>query len=139
MLLQDSNGDAVVDSVAGRIVVPDSARAAGAIAATNLAARLGYEAVAADLEPTVRRSELEMPAKRPVVLVGRAGTSETGALPGGPLGPGQGRIAVLPPSDRYRRGGLRIAGGDALPASRLSFLTAKSKSVTTMKIVMTPI
>jgi len=113
VLLQDSNGDAVVDSVAGRIVVPDSARAAEATAAANLAARLGYETTAADLEPTVRRSELEMPSERPVVLVGRAGTSETGALPGGPLGPGQGRVAVLPPSDRYRRGGLRITGGDA--------------------------
>ena len=109
-ILTDTNEDGVVDAVRGRVVVPDSAREAEVTAAANLAARLGYETAAADLQPTVGRSALGPTVDRPVLLVGRAGAD----LPdGGRLGPGQGRVAVVPPSDRYRRGGLRIVGGDA--------------------------
>lgn len=112
-LLVDTNGDAVVDAVRGRLVLPDSARAAEALAAANLAARLGYETAAADLEPTAQWPALEPRVEQPVVLIGRAGSSEVRALPDGPLGPGQGRVAVLPPSDRFQRGGLHLVGGDA--------------------------
>ncbi|MFB6248035.1 MAG: hypothetical protein ABEL97_05640, partial [Salinibacter sp.] len=56
--LTDPNGDAVVDRVRGRVVVPNSAREAEITAAANLAARLGYETAAADLRPVVRASAL---------------------------------------------------------------------------------
>jgi hypothetical protein len=109
-LLTDSNGDAVVDAVRGRVVLPDSAREAEVTAAANLAARLGYETAAADLRPTVSASTLGPTPERPVLFVGRAGPD----VPSAPrLGPGQGRVAVVPPSDRVRAGGLRVRGGDA--------------------------
>ncbi|MEF8796154.1 MAG: hypothetical protein V5A48_06865, partial [Salinivenus sp.] len=109
-LLTDPNGDAVVDAVRGRVVLPDSAREAEVTAAANLAARLGYETAAADLRPTVSASTLGSTSERPVLFVGRAGPD----VPSAPrLGPGQGRVAVVPPSDRVRAGGLRVVGGDA--------------------------
>src|SRR5580700_1399912 len=48
-VLQDLNGDGVVDFVNVRIVVPAAASTSEIAAATEIAARLGYESTATDL------------------------------------------------------------------------------------------
>jgi hypothetical protein len=109
-VLKDTNEDAVLDRVRARVVIPDSVRSAESIAAANIAARLGYETAAADLDPVVRASALEMPINAPVILIGLpmgAGAVDR-SLP-----PGQGRVAVVQPTDRFPKGGVRVAGADA--------------------------
>src|SRR5688572_1874561 len=50
-ILQDRNTDDVIDFVNARIVLPASPSEADAVAAANVAARLGYETSASNLEP----------------------------------------------------------------------------------------
>jgi len=113
VLLPDPNGDGIADSVAGRLVLPDSARTAETTAATNLAARFGYETAAADLTPTLRARARSVSTSRPVVLIGRAARQGSTDTTAAPLAPGEGRIAVTPPSDRFSTGALRVTAGDA--------------------------
>ena len=109
-LLTDTNGDGIADAVRGRIVVSDTPTTAVTTAAANLAARLGYETAAADLDPVRRRSALPTPVEWPVILVGtRLGDSEND--PG--LAPGEGRVEAVTPNDAYAAGGLRVVGEDA--------------------------
>jgi hypothetical protein len=111
--LTDTNGDGLADDVPGRIVLPDAATTAEATAAANIAARLGYETVAADLDPIRRRSELPTPIEQPVILVGAgAGEPGTDSENENRLGPGEGRIAAIAPDTTYTAGALRIVGGD---------------------------
>jgi hypothetical protein len=70
-LTRDTNGDALADSVAARGVVPASPSLAGIEAATNLAARLGYD-TALSLPIVVRDSDVRQPsAIAGPILVGR--------------------------------------------------------------------
>ena len=108
--LMDTNDDGIADAVRGRIVVPDAPTSAAATAAANLAARLGFETAAADLDPIRRRSAIQTPVQRPVILVG-AGAGGSQDTPR--LGPGEGRIEVVAPNETYAAGGLRLVGGDA--------------------------
>lgn len=107
-LLADTNGDGIADVVPGRIVVPEATTSAEATAAANLAARLGYETAAADLNPIRRMSTLQTPVEQPVILLG---VDEGDTEPR--LGPGEGRIEVVAPNDTYASGALRLVGGDA--------------------------
>src|SRR5262245_63252204 len=70
-LTRDTNGDGLADSVAARVVIPASASLADVEAATNLAARLGYDTTALSLPLVVRDSDVAQPASIAVpVLIG---------------------------------------------------------------------
>jgi hypothetical protein len=56
-MLVDTNGDGIVDAIAGKIVVPANPNAAECAAAANLAARLGYESTG--MTPPVVITETE--------------------------------------------------------------------------------
>ena len=114
VVLQDRNGDDVVDFVDARILLGMSPTEAEVAAAANLAARLGYETSAVDmglLGSTLTRDV----HTSPVFLVG------SGALDGAGVGgdvlaglaPGQGVVAHLAPDARFRAGAVALAGYDA--------------------------
>ena len=114
-MLEDRNGDQVVDFVNVRILLPSAPGEAHVTAAANLAARLGYETSAMNLGLTETGGGGTGRFDVPVILIGESagGVDET---PGGPtarLAPGQGAISFLPESERFTRGGIRITGYDA--------------------------
>ena len=57
-LTRDTNGDGLADSVAARVIIPANPSLADLEAATNLAARLGYETTALTLPLVVRDSDI---------------------------------------------------------------------------------
>ncbi len=91
-LVDDRNGDEVIDFVDARIVIAVSPSPADVAAAANVGARLGWETSALDLG-----------------LLDR----ENGGVTDGELGPGEGAVSVVAMDARFRAGGLRITGGDA--------------------------
>ena len=116
-LTRDTNGDGLADTVAARVIVPASPTLGEVEAATNLAARLGYETTALTLPLVVRDDDVAQPGSIGVpILVGRtnrfvqqlvsAKTLDLGALK-----PGQGLIvAVAAPLGGGD--GLVVVGGD---------------------------
>ena len=108
-ILEDRNGDEVVDFVNVRIVLPASPGEAHVTAAANLAARLGYETSAMDLGLTNTGVEDASRYEVPVILIGGSAAEEGTAR----LAPGLGALSFLPESERFTRGGLQITGYDA--------------------------
>jgi murein tripeptide amidase MpaA len=101
-LVRDTNGDAIADAVATRVVLPASPSTQDVESAANIAARLGYETTALTLPLVVHDSETEQirGIERPV-LIGRANTVVKGLESAGlfkppALQPGQGLLAVVP-------------------------------------------
>ena len=90
-VLQDRNGDGVIDFVNARLLLGDRPGAADVSAAADLAARFGFETMAMNLPLSAA------PAGAPTFIVGRAGLQRAGgAAPAGmaALGPGDGIVAV---------------------------------------------
>ncbi|HMF96980.1 MAG TPA: M14 family zinc carboxypeptidase [Vicinamibacterales bacterium] len=116
-LTRDTNGDALADTVAARVVLPASPALADVEAATNLAARLGYETSALTLPLVVRDADVTQPAAIAVpILVGRGNRFvqrlvEAKAIDVASLKPGQGLIAAVP-SPLGGGDGLVVVGGD---------------------------
>ena len=70
--VRDTNGDGHADSVAARVIVPAAPTPGDVEAATNLAARLGFETTALSLPIVVRDSDVAQPASIALpILVGR--------------------------------------------------------------------
>ena len=95
--VRDTNGDAIADRIAARIVVPAAPSIEDSLAAANIAARLGFETSALSFPLVTRDSD---PASADVVvLIGKdnrfvrdlMSRADLAALP---LTPGQGLIAV---------------------------------------------
>ncbi|MEX2609067.1 MAG: M14 family metallopeptidase [Gemmatimonadota bacterium] len=110
-LVLDRDGDAVVDALAARVLLPQAATEAHAATAANVAARLGFET--AGLEPGL--ADIFAPDATyaaPVVLVGVDAVPGAAAARAG-LAPGQGAVALLPPDDALGAGGLLLVGHDA--------------------------
>src|SRR5882672_9876244 len=116
-LTRDTNGDGLPDAVAARVIVPASPTLGDVEAATNVAARLGYETTALTLPLVVRDSDVAQPGSIGVpILVGRtnrfvqqlvaAKTLELAALK-----PGQGLIVAVA-SPLGGGDGLVVIGGD---------------------------
>src|SRR5712671_3046152 len=61
-LTRDTNGDGLADTVAARVIVPASPTLGEVEAATNLAARLGYETTALTLPLVLRDADVAQPA-----------------------------------------------------------------------------
>src|SRR5438874_2135585 len=116
-LVRDTNGDGLADTVAARIVVPASPALADVEAATNLAARLGYETTALTLPLVVRDADVAQPASIAVpILVGRTNRFvqrliDAKTIDVSSLKPGQGLIAAVP-SPLGGGDGLIVVGGD---------------------------
>src|SRR3954470_3269146 len=116
-LTRDTNGDSLPDSVAARIIVPAAPSLADVEAATNLAARLGYETTAFTLPLVVRDSEVAQPASVAVpILIGRTNRFvrqliDAKAIEVGTLKAGQGLLAAVA-SPLGGGDGLVLVGGD---------------------------
>ncbi|HEV2983290.1 MAG TPA: M14 family zinc carboxypeptidase [Vicinamibacterales bacterium] len=116
-LTRDTNGDGLADTVAARVIVPASPTLGEVEAATNLAARLGYETTALTLPLVIRDSDVAQPGSIDVpILVGRTNRFvqrlvDGKALDLAALKPGQGLIAAVA-SPLGGGDGLVVAGGD---------------------------
>jgi hypothetical protein len=117
LALQDRNGDGVVDFLDTRILFSSHPTEAEVAAASNLAARLGYETSAMDLG-IAGAVDGQRRYAAPVILVG-AGAVEGAGLAGhtdplrGGLAPGQGLLAYLPAGGTLEAGGVAVVGYDA--------------------------
>jgi hypothetical protein len=116
-LVRDTNGDGLADVVAARVIIPSAAASADLEAATNLAARLGYETTALTLPLVVRDGDVAQPGSIAVpILVGRGNRFvqrliADHAVDVSTLKPGQGLIAAVP-SPLGGGDGLVVVGGD---------------------------
>src|SRR5262245_43842309 len=116
-LTRDTNGDGLDDAVAARVIVPASPTLGDAEAATNLAARLGYETTGLTLPLVVRDSDVAQPASIGVpILVGRTNRFiqslvDAKTLDVAGLKPGQGLIVAVA-SPLGGGDGLAVVGGD---------------------------
>jgi hypothetical protein len=112
-LIEDRNGDDVVDFVRGRILLAAEPTTAEAVAAANVAARLGYETSALDLG-LVARSAAGFDV--PVIVIGEtatpAGITDSGVW-GGALAAGEGMVGFVTAGGTLRAGGVLLDGGDA--------------------------
>jgi hypothetical protein len=114
-VLQDRNDDDVIDFVNARIILPADPDESEVAAAANIAARLGYETSAINLDlvgfdsDRVRRYDL------PVVLIGTRNALGPGASgsPASDLAPGQGRILWIAADSRFGQGAVWVTGRDA--------------------------
>lgn len=116
-ILQDRNHDGVIDFLNAKIVRPASPSEADVAAAANVAARLGYETSAADLDLTTADAATTAAYDVPVILIGRGNALIARAAPSvaralDDLAPGQGAAVLIPPNDFFREGGVLLAGED---------------------------
>ncbi len=116
-ILQDRNQDGVIDFVNTKLVLPASPTEADLAAAANVAARLGYETSAANLDLTTTDTAHVTAYDVPVILIGahnalvaRSGAALLRALDG--LAPGQGVVGRIAPNGFFRQGGVLLAGDD---------------------------
>jgi hypothetical protein len=135
--LQDRNGDGVIDAVSAAIVLGDDPTPADVAAASDVAARLGFETSAMDL-PLSRAAEPAL-----TVAIGTAGARRAGlpdtAVPLDGLAAGQGVVALRM---RQAHPVVVVAGPDdagtraaaALLAGRLPFL-ADPKGPTLAQVI----
>lgn len=99
--VRDTNGDGWPDDVVGRVIVPASPSPGEVEAATNVAARLGFETMAATLPIVLRDNEVAKGAAIGFpVLVGRDNAfvrelAKAGAIDLTSLQPGQGLVAAV--------------------------------------------
>ncbi|HEX5474111.1 MAG TPA: M14 family zinc carboxypeptidase [Vicinamibacterales bacterium] len=106
-MLADTNGDQVVDAVAGKIVVGDRSTAAENAAAANVAARTAYGSTGLTLPLVVTASHA--PSSGPVIWIGQGVPDGVGAeltSLAGSLAAGEGGVFLV-------RGNLAMVGGDA--------------------------
>lgn len=105
--LQDRNGDEVIDFVAASVVLGASPSLDEIAAASDVAARFGFETMAMDIP--LRRE----PSEGPVVAIGAAGLQRAGldvtSLQAAPLMAGQGLVAIATVNARPV---VAITGGD---------------------------
>jgi hypothetical protein len=104
-ILQDRNGDEVVDFVDARLVLASATPALEEVAAAaEIAARLGFETTAMDLPMTTA------PASRPAIVVGTAASPPDWAFwTTGGLGAGEGTVAARVEDGRLV---VHVLGGD---------------------------
>src|SRR5436309_1599705 len=117
-ILQDRNGDDVIDFVHAKIVVPAHATEADVAAAANVAARLGYETSASNLDLAILDTSKALRFDLPLIVIGaqnalfaRLPSALRGAM--AQLAAGEGAILALPANDTFRAGGIVIVGADA--------------------------
>lgn len=117
VVLQDRNGDQVIDDLDFRILLAPDPTEAEVASASNLAARFGFETSATDLGLWDRAGS-RAGYQSPVFLVGRGALEASGLglearehMAG--LGPGQGALVHLPAGAQFSGGGVAVVGYDA--------------------------
>jgi Zinc carboxypeptidase/S-layer like family, outer domain len=101
-IARDTNGDGIADAVGARIVVPVSPTVREIQAATNVAARLGFETSALTLPLVVRESDVrDDDRSRILILIGGSNglvsrLAARGAVDLKSLKEGQGLVAAIP-------------------------------------------
>jgi hypothetical protein len=116
-MVRDSNGDGLADVVVSRVIVPEKPSPEDVMAATNIAARLGYETLAMNLPLVLRENEVTRLQEIALpILIGRENSvlkklADQGVIDIKALKPGQGLVALvtLPSSGPE---GLAVVGGD---------------------------
>ena len=140
VVLQDRNGDGAIDFVDVRIVLPEQPSSGELAAASDVAARLGYETSAMNLPVTVARGY--QPGDSPTIFVGAKSLSGSGmsldAIGGAGLKAGDGAVVA------FLQGGkpaVAVLGGDDAGLSMAAVMLAghlpfvwDQKSPTTDKI-----
>ena len=116
-ILQDRNDDSVIDFVHTKIILPANIKIGELVSASNIAARLGYETSAMNLDLTGFDSDNIQMYEVPVIIIGKGNLLTRYFEPGdndvsSNLVPGQGWISVISPNDFFREGGLFISGVD---------------------------
>ena len=132
-ILKDFNKDSVIDGVDVKFVLSDNPGSSEIVAASNIAARLGYETSAMDLDGLVASSaDLENAISEPVIIIGKKNISrfnldrEVDA----DLTAGEGQIIYIPPNNHFKKGGFFIYGYDATGLIAVSdYLSARFPSV----------
>ncbi|MFC1500234.1 M14 family metallopeptidase [Candidatus Zixiibacteriota bacterium] len=117
-ILQDRNADEIVDFVDLTILLPPQPSESVVAGAMNIAARIGYETTAIDLDLVEYFNEKTTSFDRPVIVVGLPDPlaiqmpTEYRVL-SGQLRPGHGLVMMIRPGDLFSRGGVLVAGYDA--------------------------
>jgi len=117
VILQDTNGDEMVDWVGATIIIPAEAPLEDIQAACNVAARLGFESTTLSPPLTIRDTEVKDPTSLPhPILIGRNNhllqqLIRSGKLKITPLKEGEGMVSLIP-SPFGGDDGLMIIGGD---------------------------
>ena len=118
-ILQDRNGDSVIDFVDTLIVIPEDPTETHLVCATNIAARLGYESTGINLDLVRSRPALPAYAAIPIIAI----SVEPEIPPGADnqiqkrafvsrLAPGQGRIRFIEKNIHHMEGVIHISGAD---------------------------
>jgi hypothetical protein len=116
-VVRDTNGDGLADTVVARVMVPARPAAEDVLAASNIAARLGFETMAMSLPLVLREDAVEHGGDVVLpILVGREHTlikklAAEGKIDLKALSAGQGLIAIVP-SPFGGPDGIAVAGGD---------------------------
>jgi Zinc carboxypeptidase len=113
-MLQDRNADDVVDFVSARIVLPAAASNAEVTAAANIAARLGYETSAMNLDLVASDADRAASYDVPVIVIGSGNALASRARAGAStaLAAGEGAISFITRDAFFRMGGVLVEGGD---------------------------
>lgn len=114
--LTDTNGDGLADAIAARVIIPGRPTLEDVQAASNIAARLGYETTAASLPVVLRDDQADPKSGALPILVGRDNSFvkaliATGAVDIAPLAAGQGLVAFVPDA-MAGRAGIVVVGSD---------------------------
>ncbi len=115
-ILQDRNQDDVIDFVRARIVLAGGPSAAELATAANIAARLGYETSALNLDLGASDQDRIAMYDVPVIVIGTSNAlvqRVPASARSRDLGPGQGAVSFIPSSEVFRAGGLLLEGSDA--------------------------
>ena len=103
-ILQDRNGDSVIDFVNARIIIPENPRESHIVCAANIAARLAYETSGINLDLVQTASVHQTYYAFPIISINTYNKNLSG------LSPGQGRI-TFHKSDAFHEGGVISTGG----------------------------
>lgn len=116
--VRDTNGDDLPDAIVARVVIPARPSLQDVQAASNIAARLGYETTAATLPIVVREDRIDRSTIGLPIFVGRGNRVvgdlvSRGALDLSALAPGQGLVALVPQASGSGPGIVVLGSDDA--------------------------
>jgi len=116
-ILQDRNDDNVIDFINTIIILPAEPKIGDLVSASNIAARLGFETSAMNLDLTGFDSDNIQSYEIPVIVIGKENRLTRFFEPGdidlnSNLAPGQGWISFIKANEFFKEGGLFISGVD---------------------------
>ena len=131
-ILQDTNGDEVIDWLYATIIIPAEAPLEDIQAACHMAARLAFESTAFTPPLTIRDTEVKDPTSLPhPILIGRGNRLlqqliRSGRLKIAPLKEGEGMVSLLSSPFGGNDGMLIVGGDDAGTLTAASSFAARA-------------